>query len=90
MTGQKLRLALLSARTRRMLRHTSDPVERALALVVISRAVADHAAVAASTRTSPDSLEVRGTEQVLTAALEHLHALRRAAHHNHQQTVQHD
>jgi hypothetical protein len=82
MSDHKLRLALLGARTRRILRHTSDPVERALALVVICRAVADHAAVAASVRTTTGSLEVRGTEQVLTAALEHLHAIRRAVHHH--------
>ncbi|MET3452299.1 hypothetical protein [Curtobacterium sp. 1544] len=89
MSDHKLRLALLDARTRRMVRHTSDPVERALALVVISRAVADNAAVAASARTNTGSLGIRGTEQVLTAALEHLHAIRRAVHHN-RQTDAHD
>lgn len=44
MTVHKLRLAALSARTRRMLRYTTDPVERALAMVIVTRAVADHAA----------------------------------------------
>jgi hypothetical protein len=59
MTAQKLRLAALAARSRRMLRHTSDPVERTLALVVISRAIADDAALAASDRSGSNSLRYR-------------------------------
>lgn len=64
-----------------MLRHTSDPVERALALVVIARAAADHAAFEASPRQGSQALEVTGSEQVLTAALQHLHDVRRASHY---------
>jgi hypothetical protein len=79
MSDHKVRLALLNARTRRMLRHTSDPVERALALVVIARAAADHAAVEASLYRNSHTLEVTGCERVLTAALQHLHDVRRAS-----------
>jgi hypothetical protein len=81
MSNHRVRLALLNARTRRMLRHTSDPVERALALVVIARAAADHAAVEASQRHGGQTLEVTGCERILTAALQHLHDVRRASHH---------
>lgn len=80
MTAHKLRLAALSARTRRLLRHTADPVERALALVIIARTVADHAAHAAVHTPSGDTTEVVGTERVLTEALEHLHAVRNNAY----------
>lgn len=76
MTAHKLRLAALSARTRRMLRHTDTPVERALALVIITRAIADHAADQVAARTTGDTIELVGAEKVLTAALQHLHAVR--------------
>lgn len=82
MGTHKLRLAALAARTRRMLKHTDDPVERALALVVIARTVADHAATNAAvgpkrgTHGAADIREVRGTERILNAALQHLQDLR--------------
>jgi hypothetical protein len=75
MTAHKLRLAALGARTRRMLRHTDTPVERALALVVITRAIADHAHAAAGARAG-ETTELAGAEKVLTAALQHLYAVR--------------
>lgn len=85
---RKLRPAALSARTRRMLKHTGDPVERALGLVIIARAVADHAAETAAigqrTRTGDDAvLELRGAERVLNAALQHLQDLRADAYTHH-------
>ncbi|WP_420367199.1 hypothetical protein [Curtobacterium sp. L1-20] len=77
MTGHKLRLAALGARTRRMLRHTDSPVERALALVIVARAIADHAAgTTAAHRRETSTVELAGAERVLSAALEHLHTVR--------------
>jgi hypothetical protein len=65
-----------------MLEHTDDPVERALALVVIARTVADYAATNAAVgpkRTIHGVhgiAEVRGAERILNAALQHLQDLR--------------
>jgi hypothetical protein len=69
-----------------MLNHTTDPVERALGLVVIARVVADHAATTApvtprrSRRDATNITEVQGAERVLNAALQHLHDLRADAY----------
>ncbi|MBT1608491.1 hypothetical protein NY542_00120 [Curtobacterium flaccumfaciens pv. betae] len=88
MGTHKLRLAALAARTRRMLKHTDNPVERALALVVIARTVADYAATKAAVgpkRTihgAAGIAEVRGTERILNAALQHLQDLRTDSYTN--------
>lgn len=82
MGTHKVRLAALAARTRRMLKHTNDPVERALALVVVARTVADYAATTAAVgpkrtiRGIDGIAEVRGAERVLNTALQHLQDLR--------------
>jgi hypothetical protein len=81
MTAHKLRLAALAARTRRLLRHTGSPVERALALVIVARVIADHAADIAASKRGASTAELAGAERVLTAALEHLHAVRNDNHH---------
>ncbi|WP_420367181.1 hypothetical protein [Curtobacterium sp. L1-20] len=81
MTGHKLRLAALSARTRKMLRHTAEPVERALAMVIVARAIADHAATTAAGTRDGDPAELASAERVLTAALEHLHRVRHGSYH---------
>lgn len=82
MTGQKLRLAALGARTRRMLRHSGSPVERALALVIVARVIADHAAGVTADSRSGDTVELAGAERVLTAALQHLHDVRTTSYHH--------
>jgi hypothetical protein len=65
-----------------MLRHTGDPVERALALVIIARSVADHAAASAANTRGGDTAELEGTERILTTTLEHLHRMRATAYHH--------
>jgi hypothetical protein len=72
MTARKLRLAALAARTRRLLRDTSDPAERALALVIVARVFADHAAQTVAANADGTTAELSGTERVLSVALEHL------------------
>lgn len=59
-----------------MLRHTTNPVERALAMVIVARAIADHAAAAAAATRDGNTAELVSAEQVLTASLEHLHRVR--------------
>jgi hypothetical protein len=82
MSAHQLRLLALGARTRRMLRHTGDPVERAIALVIIARSVADHAAASAADTRAGDVTELEGTERILTATLEHLHRMRTSSYHH--------
>jgi hypothetical protein len=81
MSARQLQLLVLGARTRRMLRHTADPVERALALVIIARSVADHAAASAASSRASDTAELEGAERILTTTLEHLHRMRTTSHH---------
>lgn len=59
-----------------MLRHTTTPAERALALVIIARATADHTAALIANRSAAEPTELASAERVLTAALEYLHAVR--------------
>lgn len=73
-----------------MLRHTDGPVERALALVIVTRAIADHAAHTAADRRNGDTAELASAERVLTAALQHLHDVRTASYHHDTTAVSHD
>lgn len=79
MVHRQLQLTALGARTRRLLRRSPDPVERARALVLVARLVADHAAMVVATTHDGDATESRGAERVLVAALEHLRHVRTAS-----------
>lgn len=82
MNAHKLRLAALIARTRRMLHHTDTPVERALAMVIVARGIADHAAGAAAASWDGNTVELVSAERVLDAALQHLHDVRTDSYHH--------
>lgn len=78
MVIRSLHLTMLRSIAQRRIRRSSDPVQRAFAVVVVARTIADVSAVEHARRGGP-AVEFASAERVLDAAMEHLRQVRAAA-----------
>lgn len=77
MALRSLHLALMRGIAQRRIRRSPDPVQRAFAIVVVARTIADMSAIDQARRGAP-SAEFSSAERVLNAAIEHLRQVRAA------------